>query len=371
MIIAFAFVEGFQQSISAKVFSFSGNIRVQQEDSGANTEELPADNTDSIRRIFSAQPNIRYADAIALKSAMLKTTESIEGVLLKGIEESFSKERLQPFLTKGSWINFHKNNGEQQILISEYTAKQLKADIGSKLLVYFVDDEGTQPRVRAVYVCGLFKTSIEEYDKQMAVVDIDLIRKLNGWKPGQIGGYEITINDYRKDRAISNQLLDQLPIQWFSTPIRDVYPNIFDWLQLQNTNKYVIMIIMCAVAIINLVSCLIILVLERRKMIGILKATGADNWQLQGIFWNQALVITFTGMLLGTLLALTFCWLQYKTGFITLQESAYYISKAPVKIIWWQVVLVNVITFLISFLILLIPSLLVRKISPVQTLRFE
>lgn len=371
MIIAFAFVEGFQQTISAKVFSFSGNIRVQQEQAGANMEELPADNTDSISRILNSQPGVKYADAVAVKSAMLKTTESIEGVLLKGIEKSFSKQRLQPFLTNGRWIAFNHSSGQQQILISEYTAKQLKADVGSKLLVYFVDDEGVQPRVRPVFVCGLFKTSIEEYDKHMAVVDIDLIRKLNGWKPGQIGGYEITIDNYQKDQVVSNQLLDQLPVQWFCTPIREVYPNIFDWLELQNTNKFVIMVIMCVVAIINLISCLIILVLERRKMIGILKATGADNWQMQSIFWNQALVITLAGMLLGTLLGLGLCWLQHTTGFIRLDESAYYVAAAPVKVIWWQVVLVNVATFIISFLVLLIPSLLVRKISPVQTLRFE
>ncbi len=371
MIVAFAFVEGFQQTISAKIFSFSGHIRVQQHEASANAEELPTENSDSIRQMLTQQQDVKSVDAVASKAAMLKTTETIEGVLLKGVEKKFSKERLLPFLTKGEWLQFSDSAKGTQIIISAYTARQLKATVGAKIFVYFIDDKGEAPRVRNVTVCGIYKTSIEEYDKHIAIVDIDFIRKLNGWTENQIGGYELTLNNYKKDMAVSNQLLDQLPVQWFSTPVREIYPNIFDWLQLQNTNKYVVMIIMCVVAIINLISCLIILVLERSKMIGILKATGAGNLQVQTIFWNQALMITIAGMIIGTLLGVGLCLLQQRTGFISLDDTAYYVAKAPVKIIWWQVVLVNAATFIISFLILLIPSLIVRKISPVKALRFE
>lgn len=371
MIVAFAFVEGFQQTISAKIFSFSGHIRVQQHEASANTEELPTEDADSVRQILTQQQDVKFVDAVANKAAMLKTTETIEGVLLKGVEKKFSKERLLPFMTSGEWLQFADSSQRAQIILSEYTAKQLKATVGTKILVYFIDDKGEAPRVRTVTVSGIYKTSIEEYDKHFAIVDIDFIRRLNGWTDNQIGGYEITLSDYKKDHTASNELLDQLPVQWFSTPVREIYPNIFDWLQLQNTNKFVVMIIMCVVAIINLISCLIILVLERSKMIGILKATGAGNLQVQTIFWNQALIITLAGMIIGTLLGVGLCLLQQRTGFIRLDDAAYYVVKAPVKIIWWQVVLVNAATFIISFLILLIPSLIVRKISPVKALRFE
>ncbi|MEQ1799606.1 MAG: FtsX-like permease family protein, partial [Lacibacter sp.] len=229
----------------------------------------------------------------------------------------------------------------------------------------------TIPRVRPVTICGIYKTGIEEYDKTFAIVDINLIRKLNGWTATQIGGYELTLFDYRKDYRTNNELLDQIPVQWFSTPLREIYPNIFDWLELQSTNKQVILIIMCIVAVINLISCLIILVLERSKMIGLLKATGAADSQIQIIFWNQALIIALAGMILGTLLGLGICWLQQTTHFIKLDEAAYYVSSAPIRVIWWQVLLINIITFVVSFLILLIPSLLVKKISPVKALRFE
>ncbi len=373
MILAFAFVEGFQFTVSSKVFSFWGHLRVQQQQSSTSglAEELPVEKNDSVLNILHSNKAVKYVDAFATKSAMLKTKETIEGVLLKGVEKNFSIQRLAQFLTEGKWIAFDDSLQNNQVLISQYTSRQINAKVGDKILIYFIDNNSTAPRVRPVTVSGIYKTGIEEYDKTFAIVDIHLIRKLNGWTPTQIGGYELTLFDYRKDYQTNIELLDQIPVQWFSTPLREIYPNIFDWLELQNINKKVILIVMCIVAVINLISCLIILVLERSKMIGLLKATGAADSQIQIIFWNQALIIALAGMVLGTLLGLGICWLQQATNFIKLDEAAYYVAAAPIRVIWWQVVLINVLTFVISFLILLIPSLLVRKISPVKALRFE
>lgn len=373
MILALAFVAGFQQTISNKVFSFWGHIRVQEEEPSISglAEELPTEKNDTVVRILNRDKTIKFADAFATKSALLKSSESIEGVLLKGIESSFSKERIEPFLTKGNWLKFDTASSAYQILISEYTAKQLQLKPGDKAFLYFLEQQGALPRIRPVTIAGTYKTSIEEYDKTFALVDISLIQKINGWTKNEIGGYEITLHDYRDDIETSNRLLDEIPSSWFSTPIREIYPNIFDWLKLQNINRQIIITIMCIVAVINLITCLIILVLERSKMIGLLKAAGAANKQVQSIFWQQGLLITFTGIILGNVLGLGLCWLQQATGFLRLDETAYYVSKAPVLIIWWQVLLVNLITFFVSFLILLIPSLLVVKISPVKALRFE
>lgn len=373
MILAFAFVEGFQYTVSSKVFSFWGHLRVQQQQSSVSglAEELPVEKNDTVYRTLKAHPNVKLVDAFATKSAMLKTSETIEGVLLKGVDKQFSKERLQPFMQEGKWLEFDDSVQNNQIVISTYTAKQINAKVGDRILIYFIDNNSTAPRVRPVTVSGIYKTGIEEYDKTFAIIDMNLIRRLNGWTNTQIGGYEVTLNDYRKDYKTNNELLDELPVVWFSTPLREIYPNIFDWLALQSTNKTVILIIMCIVAVINLISCLIILVLERSRMIGLLKATGATNSQVQVIFWNQALIIAVVGLTLGTLLGLGICWLQQTTGFIKLDESAYYVATAPVRVLWWQVLLINAVTFLVSFLILFIPSLLVRKMSPVKALRFE
>lgn len=373
MILAFAFVEGFQYTVSSKVFSFWGHLRVQQQHSSSSglAEELPVEKNDTVYNSIRKHPGVKQVDAFATKAAMLKTNETIEGVLLKGVEKQFSKERLQPFMKEGKWLAFDDSVQNNEIVISEYTSQQINAKVGDRILINFIDNNTTVPRVRPVTVSGIYKTGIEEYDKTFAIVDMNLIRRLNGWSDTQIGGYEVTLEDYRKDQQVNNELLDELPVVWFSTPIRNIYPNIFDWLALQSTNKTVILIIMCIVAVINLISCLIILVLERSRMIGLLKATGATNQQVQVIFWNQGLIITLAGIALGVVLGLGLCWLQLTTGFIKLDESAYYVAVAPVRVIWWQVLLIVAITFVVSFIILFIPSLLVRKLSPVKALRFE
>ena len=373
MILALAFVAGFQQTISNKVFSFWGHIRIQEQEPVAAgvAEELPSYRNDTVARVLQQASGIRSVDVYATKSALLKSTESIEGILLKGVEPAFHKERLTPFITAGQWLQFDTTGGNYPILISEYTAKQLQLQPGSKAYLYFLDQEGALPRIRPVTVSGIYKTAIEEYDKTFVLTDLRLIQRINNWTPNQIGGYEVTLTDYRDDFATSNRLLDQIPTSWYSTAVRELYPNIFDWLQLQNINRQIIIVIMCVVAIINLVTCLLILVLERSRMIGLLKATGATNGQVQSIFWQQGLVITITGIVLGNVLGLGLCWLQQTTGFIRLNEAAYYMSRAPILVIWWQVLLVNLGTFFVSFLVLLIPALVVRSVSPVKALRFE
>lgn len=373
MILALAFVAGFQETISNKVFSFWGHIRVQQQLPSVSglAEELPSFKNDTILKIFQTQKQIKSVDVFATKSAMLKTTESIEGVLLKGVASDFSKDRIAPYITSGTWLNFDTSANNYSIVVSTYTAKRLKLKPGDKAFLYFIESGGTLPRVRPVIVSGLYKTSIEEYDKTFALVDLRLIQKINDWTDQQIAGYEITLTDYRNDEEVSNQLLDSIPTSWYSTTVREIYPNIFDWLNLQNTNRKIIIVIMCIVALMNLITCLLILVLERSRMIGLLKAVGARDAQVQTIFWNQALIISFTGIVFGTVLGVGICLLQQYTGFISLDEASYYVAKAPVKLIWWQVVLVDVLTFFACFVFLFIPSLFVKKVNPVKALRFE
>jgi lipoprotein-releasing system permease protein len=320
--------------------------------------------------MLHANNGIRTTQAFATKNAILRSQEGIDGVQLKGVEKSYDFSNMDGFLKTGHWLQFPDSGYSNQINLSAYTAGQLKLKPGDKMLVYFIQPGGP-PRIRSLTVAGIFKIGIEDYDKLIAICDLKLIQRLNNWKPDQIGGYEIFTKDYRKADTLNSIIFNQLPAGWGSQTIQEIYPNIFDWLNLQNITIIIVLIIMIVVATLNLVTCLIILVLERTRMIGILKAIGSPNTSIQRIFLYNGAIITLFGMVFGNALGLLICWLQQRYGFITLPEDAYFISKAVVKLEWWHIVLVNLGTFLICFLVLMIPTLVIRRIQPARAIQFR
>jgi lipoprotein-releasing system permease protein len=372
MLLTLAFTNGFQYAISQKVFNLWGHIRVQHfsPNRGLISEEAPMEKNDTVLRILQKDPGIRNIQAFATKYAVVRSSESIDYVQVKGVEKDYDFGHLQDFLKSGRWPRFPDSGYSNEIVLSVYTANQLHVKVGDKVVIYFVRSDGP-PRVRPMIVCGLFKTGIEDYDKLIAVADLRLIQRLNNWRPDQIGGYEIFTRDYREAEAVNNRIYEQLPKDWGSNTTQDIYPNIFDWLNLQNTTVSIVLIIMIVVATLNLVTCLIILVLERTRMIGILKALGTPDFPIQTIFLYQGSLITLVGIALGNGLALLIAWLQDRYGFITLPEDAYFISKAVVRMEWWHFVLVDGGTFLICFLVLMIPTVIVRRMQPARAIQFR
>ncbi|HLA59732.1 MAG TPA: FtsX-like permease family protein, partial [Puia sp.] len=337
----------------------------------AEKTEKPATVNDSVLTMLKKDISVTYVSSFATKDAILKGPESFEGLKLKGVDRGYAFDHLKEFLKSGSWIHFPDSGYSNEINLSAYTANQLKLKTGDKLFAYFIQPDGSK-RVRPLVVAGIFKTGIENYDRVNALVDLRLIQRLNNWSANEIGGYEIFIKDYEQADSVSDRIYNKLPHLWDSHSITEIYRSIFDWLNLQDTTIIIVIVMMVLVAILNLVTCLIILLLERTHMIGLLKSMGSRDRNIQQVFLYHGALITFGGILLGDFLGLLICWLQGRYGFITLPEDSYFIATAAVRISWQQVCWVNLGTFVVCFVVLLIPSFfIIKRLSPVKAISFN
>jgi lipoprotein-releasing system permease protein len=373
MIITLAFVNGFQQTVSEKVFSFWGHVRVQNYEPSKSlvAEETVIRKNSNIEALLRSEPGVQQVQSFATKSAVLEKNKEIEGVLIKGIEKDYDSTRLKKFLRQGRWIRFDDDSYSKEILVSSQMVSQLKLKLNDTIIAYFISSIDSARTYRKLILVGIYKTGIEEYDKLFVLGDLGLIRRVNNWAPDQTGGYELFLKDDTVIDSISNRIAEALPPEWNSRSIREVLPNIFDWLNIQDVNRNVIFIVMAVVAIINLITCLLILILERTRMVGILKAMGATDGLIRKIFIYHATVITFSGIGIGFIAGIGICLLQQYTGFIKLDEASYYVSTAPVLIIWWQVLAVCLVTAVVCYLSLIIPTWLIKKISPVKAIQFR
>lgn len=400
MIMTIAFVNGFQASVAQKVFNFLGHIHIEenQADNSVIAEELPILKNDSLAAQIRQIPGVQSIHPYGMRYGFLKNKEGLEQIAAKGIDSTFDFSNFKPFLIEGKTFSFTDSTKKYtEIIISAYTANQLRLKLNDKVFINFIQSDGSIRDARPA-VIGIYKTGIEEYDKLFALVNLGMLQQFNRWESNMINGYEVFLRDYRdipKAEAAINDLdgmhpdisllekirehpelendsLVQMRLQSLdAVGIKSIAPNIFDWLNMQDVTRWVLIIIMAAVAIINLIICLIILVLERIRMIGVLKAVGASNWTVQKIFLWHSLFITLSGIIIGTLIGLGIVYLQQQTGFIKLNEESYYLSQAAVKISATEVSLIGVCTLLVCLLVLMIPSILVRWVQPVKAIHFR
>jgi len=371
MILTSAFVNGFQETIAKKVFSFWGHIRVQyyETNKALISEETPIHKSIEVEKIIASNPNVKKVQSFATKSGVIEKNKNIEGILFKGVDENYDSTTLQSFIQQGSWLSFNDSLYSKEIIISSVIANELNIKLNDTIHIFFISPEEETSVYRPVIVKGIYKTGIEEYDKLFAIGDIRLIRRLSNWQDDEIGGYEVILKDYKDMDAVNNQF--DLPVLWNSKTIKQIYPNIFEWLNVQDLNKIVLFMIMSVVAVINLITCLLILVLERLRMIGILKAIGAEDKTIRKIFLYYASIIALIGISIGFVVGIGLSLLQQYFGFITLDESNYYVAVAPIKIIWLHVIGICIAIAVICFAALAIPSLLVKKIKPVKAIQFR
>jgi len=358
ILLTFSIVNGFQSTISSKLYAFWGHIQISAVN-GANLN----DDTQVTKKIKSI-PNIQSASAFLNQTIVLAKDLEIEGLNAKGIADFTSI----PNLIKGRLIQSSSQSPSKEIVLSKNIATKLKIVIGDQVSLYFF--QNNQVQERKLTVVGLFHSGIEEYDLKNVFVDIHLLQQMIQ-APTAISGYQIILKDLNKIAETQNQIQSILPNNWVNSASADLYPQLFDWIQVQNINRNITIVIMLLIAVVNLITCLLILLLERIPMIGSLNAMGATQAMIQKVFLYQASFIACIGIGLGLLIGLGLSLLQFKFQWIQLDESAYLINTLPIQIQPLQVIGVVIGTALVCYLSFLLPTIWIKKISPARAIRFD
>jgi len=375
MILSMAIVTGFRNQVSSKVTGFSADIQISNFDANnsfetqpVNSIEVPIDSIKKLNGITHIQPYI-------VKSGIIKTKEDIQAIALKGIDADFDWTFLKNHIVAGDTFSIADSTKSNRIFISSHIANLLHLNVGDKLSVYFVQEP---PRVRPFIISGLYKTSIENFDHVYALVDMRHLQKINNWTPEQISGFEIMIDDFDRLEELSDSIFfiagnnfTQGGANVKVTNIKEQYPQIFDWLNLQDMNVWVILALMLAVAGFNMISGLLILILEKTNMIGMLKAIGYSNWNIQKIFLIQSFFLIIKGLAWGNIIGIGLCLLQQHFGIIPLDEASYYMNTVPINIRISHILALNCGTLIATLMIMLLPSLLISHISPAKAIKFN
>jgi len=375
MILAVSILTGFKQQIRDKVAGFGAHIQVVNFDANISYETVPVTADMPLISKISSQPGVKTVQVFATKAGIIKTDDNMQGVVLKGIGSDYDWNFFSTNLVEGEVVTVTDTARTDNVLISKKISDMLGLKLGDSFSMFFVQDP---PRMRKFTITGIYETSLEEFDKTYLFCDIEHIRRLNGWESNQVSGFEIFINDFTELDMVTDAIRDAIGYrvaddeeQLKVTNIRSRYPQIFDWLDFQDTNVIIILTLMILVAGFNMISGLLILILEKTNMIGILKAMGAENKLIRNIFLYQASWLTVKGLFWGNVIGIGLALLQQETGIISLDPSSYYLKSVPVNIDILHILILNAGTMAAIIIMLLIPSQLIARITPVKAIRYD
>ena len=372
MIISVATGIGLQQKIREKVAAFNGHIIISNyDDNQSQVSTTPIFVNQNFYPNFNTVQGINHIQAVASKAGIIRTANAFEGIIFKGVGKDYYWENLKEYLIEGRLPDF-SNNLNNQILISQFLADRLQLNVGDKCNTFFMKEQSNQPpNLRIFQIVGIYNSGFQEFDSTYIIGDIRHVQRINKWQPDQIGSFEVFIDDFSKIKEKGEEVYAQTSSTLDSKTIQEKYYYIFEWLQLFDFNIITILIIMIVVATINMVVALLVLILERTQMIGILKSLGANNWAVRKIFLYNAFYLIIRGLFWGNLIGLGLISIQYYFGIIKLNPENYYVNQAPVYLNWGYILLLNLGTIIICILVLLIPSYIITKISPVKAIKFE
>ncbi|RKS26882.1 lipoprotein-releasing system permease protein [Flavobacterium endophyticum] len=378
MIVSVATGIGLQQKIREKVAAFNGHIIITNYDDNQSEVSInPISTNQDFYPKFKSVEGISHIQAVATKAGIIRTETSFEGIIYKGVGKDYQWKNLEEYLIQGKLPDVSKKLNPD-VLISKYLADRLDLKVGDKFNTFFMKENSNQlPNLRVFVVAGIYNSGFQEFDATYIIGDIRHLQRINKWKPDQVGAFEVFIDDFDKIEQKGQEVYDNTQNKEDASKTLDTqtisekYYNIFEWLQLFDFNIIVILVIMVIVATINMVVALLVLILERTQMIGILKAIGASNWTVRKIFLYNAFYLIIRGLLWGNVIGIGLIVIQQQFGIVKLNPDSYYVNVAPAYLDWLYILLLNIGTLIICLAVLLIPSYIVTKISPVKAMRFD
>lgn len=388
MIITMSTITGFKNQITDKIFGFWGHLHITNSNITISNDQTPINSeltfTDTLLQIAEvtysgeeeglpsvSKGGVRHIQEYILAPAILNTKNDYEGIYLKGVGFDFDWDNMDRYIIDGRSIQLSKDSLSNDILISEITSKRMKIDVGKNVIVSYIRDKDIIKR--RFKVCGIYKTGLGEFDERFSLIDIREIQQFLKWAPNEIAGYEVFLDDIDDLDLMDNYIYysDILPRGLFAQSIKQKYSSIFEWLELQNINETVILMLMIIVCVINMITAILILILERTNMIGVLKSLGTTDKSIRRIFIYHGLYIILWGVLLGNVIGIGLCLIQKHFGVLKLDESDYYLSVAPIEFNMWSILIMNILTIILVLATLVIPTYLVTKITPIKALRFK
>jgi lipoprotein-releasing system permease protein len=372
MLISIATGVGLQKKIREKVSAFNGDIIITNFDTNfSNDSQIPISKNQEFYPNFNSVEGIRHIQVTASKGGVIRTETDFEGVVVKGVGTDYDWTYFQDFLVTGR-LPIFTGDLNAEVLLSTHLANRLQLQLGEKIVTFFLNDDSSKtPRSRGFTIVGLYNSGFQQFDEQFMIADIRHIQQLNKWSENEIGTFEVFVNDFDEIIPIGNAVYNETSSTLDTMTIRDKYASIFEWLDLFDFNIFLIIGIMILVAGINMITALLVLILERTQMIGILKALGSSDWSVRKVFIYNAMYLIGVGLFWGNVIGIGLLVAQQQFKLFPLDPDTYYVTEAPVYLDMGYILALNLGTFLLCLLMLLIPSYIIAKISPVKAIRFE
>jgi lipoprotein-releasing system permease protein len=364
-IVSLSVLTGFKATIKNKIFVFGAHARISKISLNQSSDETPMLRS-TVARL--SDPNLYYTQAVTHKTAILKTTDELEGIIVKGIGPDFDTTQIKQHIVAGHFIDFKDATHTSQIVLSRKIANNLRLSVGGSVLLYVIQNP---PRVRKMQVVGIYETQVEEFDNHLVMADMALVQHLNDWAADSVGAVELYVKNFAELNTTVRNINRQLPPDLRIEPVTNRFGGLFDWLQLLDRNTLIFLILILFVACFNIVAVLLVMMIERTPMIGLLKTLGSPKTQIQQIFFYIGLRLLFLGITLGNVIGLGVCWVQQQFKIIPLNPASYYMAHVPIQFDWTAIAWLNIGAFILISLILLLPTLVISRIEPLQALIFK